>query len=800
MSTTDSFYNKLFNNDNGYINTNNIISLNRKSFIEKFDKNKLAYILLNKEEFKKINYRDNARDLPILEDYYFNSNDDGEIEVIYKDNSYDKLYGRYYADKSISAQGMMREVRHVIYDDYYIDLDIVNAHPVFLKWLCNNNNIKCDLLTKYIDDRENIIKDIISRNENIDREIVKNTFLSIINGGCGKLQKLKKNKFLDDFKKELTNIHNEICDKFKTIYSLNIKIKQKQKKDLWNIKASTVNKMLCFIENQCLMIIHSYFNENYDKDMIEKSILCFDGIMLPKFLQNDINKDIKKLERIFEDNGLILKLKVKDMEPCNISLVMDYDPNMIYVFEKIEDNEVNILEDEIKEDEIKEEIIQKNYFDEKDDYYYSDFMNEIVRKQFKEYYQIVNFIKINLPRVMTFVNEYIYIKKNENNLYDLNSLHKLNLNYKFGFTIYNKNGDVERIIESKLIDIIINNSHLFNIYRSVKDDFDFKNINNNQFIISRKFIATKLENYDISKIDEILNFIKEIWCDGDEIVYNYLIKWFAFMVKFPHLKSKKAVILYSKEQQIGKGSIITFLCEFVFGKYNTNPNINGLDDLLNKNNYILQGKKLVGVNELSTTKDDFHSSFNKLKSYITDDDIVIKKLYHDTYNAKQLCEFIFCSNNELCFNVENSDRRYLLLKCNGKYHGDNYLNEFNDRIKNQDVGDHFYTYLLNQIQSPKDFYNLELPETQYKKDLKELNKNNVELFYDFMLEIENGEDKDFNYPTYHKNGFKALDLYKYYQFYCCEIGEKPFSNKYFGVHAKNLWNKKKSGCLFYIWK
>ena len=43
----------------------------------------------------------------------------------------------------------------IIFNDYYVDLDIDNCHPVITKWLCNNLNIDCFYLTDYIINREN---------------------------------------------------------------------------------------------------------------------------------------------------------------------------------------------------------------------------------------------------------------------------------------------------------------------------------------------------------------------------------------------------------------------------------------------------------------------------------------------------------------------------------------------------------------------------------------------------------------------------------------------------------------------
>ena len=57
------------------------------------------------------------------------------------------------------------------------DLDMVNAHPVILNYLCKKTNIDCNILENYIENREFILSSFGE-----DRKIIKELFLSILNG------------------------------------------------------------------------------------------------------------------------------------------------------------------------------------------------------------------------------------------------------------------------------------------------------------------------------------------------------------------------------------------------------------------------------------------------------------------------------------------------------------------------------------------------------------------------------------------------------------------------------------------
>ena len=57
------------------------------------------------------------------------------------------------------------------------DIDMVNAHPVILNYLCIKNNVDCNILKNYIENRELILSSFGE-----DRKIIKELFLSILNG------------------------------------------------------------------------------------------------------------------------------------------------------------------------------------------------------------------------------------------------------------------------------------------------------------------------------------------------------------------------------------------------------------------------------------------------------------------------------------------------------------------------------------------------------------------------------------------------------------------------------------------
>ena len=80
------------------------------------------------------------------------------------------------------------------------DIDIVNAHPVILNYICKKNNVDCNILKNYTKNRELILS---SFSEN--RKSVKELFLSILNGGFKDVYSDNKqtNNYLKLFEQEI---------------------------------------------------------------------------------------------------------------------------------------------------------------------------------------------------------------------------------------------------------------------------------------------------------------------------------------------------------------------------------------------------------------------------------------------------------------------------------------------------------------------------------------------------------------------------------------------------------------------
>ena len=274
------------------------------------DKEKLKYILENNDFNEEVNN--------LAKNYYDSLDDDGCKRIVYKQTS-DK--NRYYGDSSCLTY-LKKEIRNSIMPKNIKDIDMVNAHPVILNYLCKKNNIDCNILKNYIENRELILS---SFSEN--RKSVKELFLSILNGGFKDIYSDNKqtNNYLKLFENEIIKIQNYFY----------INDKRYLNSD-YNYKGKNLSRIILDIENQILQIMINYFTSKN----VNILTLEYDGLKIYTD-KNSKHFSINELElNIYKSIGINMKLAFKNIE--------DYFPDFGIRVSTDNIKNKNIIENKIK--------------------------------------------------------------------------------------------------------------------------------------------------------------------------------------------------------------------------------------------------------------------------------------------------------------------------------------------------------------------------------------------------------------------------------------------------------------------
>lgn len=767
------------------VNKSAILSLEEnKKFVEVFNFDKLRFMVEHREEVSQLlnlncsrsddpfgvasSYLDRGRKITDHKSH-------GSILVRYTQTDVDRL-GRYNAVNAIGLQFMTRQIRHTIAHEYYHDVDIVNCHPVIIQWLCRNVNIECPQLDKYVAERDSIISTIIRYNPTHDRDTIKRDIIAMIYGGRKGYNSItKRTGFLSKFETEMTRINKKISKLFKELHDARKKVKD------FNVEGSTLAYLCCIVENQVLMMMLQYFEKNISTKEYDATVLCFDGLMIRNTIPREVLEGhINRLESMFSDVELPIKLKVKNMEPLALEEI-GYSPVKMCDYD--------------------------------DEYYYYDFLNMLTKKgKVFEFSELEAAICNNINRCVMRKSKGGYFVKQDRN-HPLEGIKELTsdlISVKFDKKSNKKSNLIE--IKSENPEIKLEKSEIMvkpltfwiknyffnsinkfdNIVCSPADD----QISERDFNTWSGFKAKRLSKYDVSEIEFILNHIKSVWANHDEAYFHYIKSWFHRIFTDPGNKSKVALVLRSEKQQIGKGIIISgFLAPLVFGEHMAVADA-GLDFLTGKFNHVLMNKVLVSADELSSLGDDgYHAVFDVMKSRITEDKIMIEIKGIDKFSVRDYMNFIMCTNNSYTLKIEKDDARYAVFDCSNEYAGNySYFATLKSHF-NARTADIFFSYISDMT----DAVDVRMiPETQLKIDMK-LNSMTTPLKFidsiEKLLESKNIEPSEYwaksileSYPI-----IQAGKLYSIYTNYCNEEGErKPLSNIIFGREIKSRINKYRS--------
>ena len=282
---------------------------------------------------------------------------------------------------------------------------------------------------------------------------------------------------------------------------------------------------------------------------------------------------------------------------------------------------------------------------------------------------------------------------------------------------------------------------------------------------------------ELDKINKIIFHCKEVICNGDEDVYEYMLDILAWILQNPS-KRLGVAILCKSIQGVGKNLFFeNFFGEKIIGRHAicvADP-----DQVVGKFNSNMEGKVYSVVNELKQ-EGNFQKNSSLLKSLITDKTNKIERKGIDAVNIENYNNFVFLTNNHNVLSVEPDDRRYLCLEASSKYkRRKNYFDELVDNM-NDENAEHFYHFLMNR--DVKDMRHRTIPTTTYKRELMMASTNSV---IKFMNEFIKEEDIDVNdapdeYIRYNKD-----ELYSRYKNYTEDNGTPKFNKNNFNIHLMN---------------
>lgn len=253
-------------------------------------------------------------------------------------------------------------------------------------------------------------------------------------------------------------------------------------------------------------------------------------------------------------------------------------------------------------------------------------------------------------------------------------------------------------------------------------------------------------------------------------VFLWMQRWLAYPLQHPGAKMQSAMVIHGP-QGTGKSRFYEAYAK-IYGEYAVVLNQGAIEDKFNAD---WTERKLFVVADEIVAKQDLYHLKNQLKNLITGEWVRVNPKNVAAHRERNHMNLVFLSNERQPVQIENDDRRHLVLWTPPALSKDFY-DELSEEIANGGV-EALYHYLLNlDLGDFKPW--TRPPMTQAKDDLVALGLSSEERFVrDWMA----GETR---YPF---GPCGSMDLYKAYRLWCQEHGvARPRESNQFLGHVGKL--------------
>lgn len=626
--------------------------------------------------------------------------------------------GRFYPSENQISIGRLKSIyRGTLFNKFYWDIDIANCHYMIINWYASQNKLDNTYITKYIENREEILEKIP-----VSRDIAKEIFLKILYGG--------------EVDKELEEIYTEVQEPFtNSICYDELPTDIKHFISILKSEISSINKHIVSNNSDIIDLqkIISTCNskkpkKNYEKTIVALKIQSFERALL-LCLKEKLEFENRKMDVLIHDGGLIRKLENETIFPNELLIkCQDY----VYEHTGIKIKLVNkpmIFDSEIINLQIdKSQTQMKTY------------------KETKLEFEKNNFYIRFQNQYGTLVGNKLYLRDKASIQNDLSNLLASDVKDSKFFKHWMKD-PTRRQYDN--ITFSPKNPNLDLEDETLYNDFEGFTIENK---IDKGLIECD-DSLDFTQ-SSIYKWLIEVICDNNLDVYNWLMHYINHMFFYPYEKTMIALVLASDKQGTGKSLLFNTWISGMLGKEFA-CSVGDVNELFQRFNLFLRKKILVSVDEtnLKTTK----AVMDKIKSFIT-----IETLKYDEKNMKA---FENPTNIHLCFftqwdnalPIESSDRRFQAIKTSSKYANDKeYLKPVIDEIRNGKYNYCFYKYLKDNYDS-KTFFT-EKDNRVITSYYDELKSNTAPLIAKVLFEMIRNNDY-YREPLIDKK-MKSMDFFK----------------------------------------
>ncbi|KAA6398560.1 MAG: hypothetical protein EZS28_005908 [Streblomastix strix] len=357
--------------------------------------------------------------------------------------------------------------------------------------------------------------------------------------------------------------------------------------------------------------------------------------------------------------------------------------------------------------------IEKHEIDLKDVFTLTDVSSKALNGQCQNQLELVAEDLFKIIKVVPCQNGWCFVIKEYDCFHNTNTIH-----YKNKTAIYDQLRSIRLWQDGKknltAIDALEQYHSLFE-----KVGIRFISQNPKIFSVFQGYKYLQLEEVNYTKMEGFLGLVKEIISANDELIQEYLLNWFAFIVQNASKKTETAIIL-----------------QRIQARYSS-KNITDIDDFVGKFNATIENKMLAIADEKNNFGESRMSSMDALKSIITEYSFDINEKYIPKHEVENVMNMILVTNNIFPIKIENNDRRYVVCKCNQVHR--EYLTQFPNLCNSfdEDFYNNLFTFFMTRDISQFNPRNISM--TQAKKDIIRASRSNVDdIIIDHFKQFKDG--------------------------------------------------------------
>lgn len=300
-----------------------------------------------------------------------------------------------------------------------------------------------------------------------------------------------------------------------------------------------------------------------------------------------------------------------------------------------------------------------------------------------------------------------------------------------------------------------------------------RELNNKHFNLFKGFRVQKLkECRDYESIQPILEHIRIVLCKNRPDVYEWLIQYFAQVLKNPQKKTD-VVLFFKSKAGAGKNTIIDMIANGIIGNEYAVSTNNPERVFFGNFNSLLANKVFAVCNEAGN---GMRECIDRIKDVATAPTVNVEKKGKDPIVFDNYINIIGTTNNEYPIQISTDDRRICWIECSNEKVGDEeYFNKLCSLCENEEVVSSFYHYLCEEVEITVTNFQKTRPITDEYKRIQKLNVSNP---IRFMMSIKD----DFVWKSYKGRVLsikKTKDLYSLYKNFCETTNVKAFNKEAF---------------------